>query len=196
MLSQKLLNVVKSCPCRLYFMLCFIIYVWRCRCFKSEVAHSCCNHWSIIDKQQENKRERTHGFEGAVTRQPVGVQRFRTVLTRRDQLVQNVTGVPIVTAAQLVQTGDLHPETCHLLLQGHVHLRRKGERKRRRQSVTFLCGSFKSTKEGNSWWRKTEKRNKTFGGFNASFHPVWCLYIKLWVIWTLFIFMSKSLNYS
>lgn len=64
-------------------------------------------------------------LEGAVAGQPVGVQRFRTVLTRRDQLVQNITCILIVTTAHLLQTGDLHPETCHLLLQGHIQLMRR-----------------------------------------------------------------------
>lgn len=67
----------------------------------------------------------THSFEGAVTGQPVGVQRFGTVLTRWEQLVQQVTDVLVVTAAQLLHAGDLHPETGHLLLQGHVQLKKK-----------------------------------------------------------------------
>lgn len=57
--------------------------------------------------------------------QPVGVQGFRTVLTRWEQLVQKVTGVWVVTAAQFLHAGDLHPETSHLLLQGHIQLKRE-----------------------------------------------------------------------
>lgn len=82
----------------------------------------------ITDTTESAVWKQTHSFEGAVAGQAVGVQRFRTVLTRRDQLVQNITGVPIVTAAQLLHTGNLHPETCHLLLQGHVHLWRRNDR--------------------------------------------------------------------
>lgn len=71
--------------------------------------------------------------------QSVGVQRLRTVLTRRDQLVQEITGVLIVTTAQVLHTGDPHPETCHLLLQGHIHLRAR-ERERRDNRVLGSCG--------------------------------------------------------
>lgn len=53
------------------------------------------------------------------------MQRLRTVLPGRDQLVQEVAGVRVVAAAQVVQTWDLDPDPSHLLLQGHVQLRRK-----------------------------------------------------------------------
>lgn len=69
--------------------------------------------------------KKTHRFEGAVAGKAVGVQRFGTVLSRWDQLVQNFAGVLIVTTAKLLQAGDLHPETRHLLLHGHIHLQKK-----------------------------------------------------------------------
>lgn len=68
---------------------------------------------------------RTHSFEGAAAGQAVGVQRLGTVLTRWDQLVYNNTSVLIVTTSQLLHTGNLHPETCHLLLQSHIQLDRR-----------------------------------------------------------------------
>jgi len=72
-----------------------------------------------------SRQFQTHSFKGAVTGQAVGMQRFRTVLPGWDQLVQNITGILIVTTAQLLHAGHLHPETCHLLLQNHIQLRTK-----------------------------------------------------------------------
>lgn len=69
----------------------------------------------------------THGFEGAAAGQPVGVERFWTVLSRRDQVGQDFTGILIVTAAHLLHTGNLDPNTCNVLLQRDVDLRKRGE---------------------------------------------------------------------
>lgn len=82
----------------------------------------------MFEPKVEGQTGGTHGLEGAVAGQPVGVQRLGTVLTRWDQLVQNVTAVRIVAAAQLLHAGDLHPETGHLLLQSHVHLKTRKQR--------------------------------------------------------------------
>lgn len=90
------------------------------------------------------------------------MQRFRTVLAWRDHLVENIAGVLIVTAAQLVQTWDLHPETCHLLLHGHVQLRRKGRREEAARcqgaiypkSILAQIDAKRKTEEGDSWRRK------------------------------------------
>lgn len=62
------------------------------------------------------------GLEGAATGQAVRVQRLGTVLTRGDQLIQQVTCVFIATAAHFLHTRDGHPKTCHLLLQSHIQL--------------------------------------------------------------------------
>lgn len=67
---------------------------------------------------------RTHSSEGAVARQSVGVQWFWTVLTGWEQLVQNTTEVRIVTAPQVLDAGDRHPDSQNLLVQSHVHLKR------------------------------------------------------------------------
>lgn len=67
----------------------------------------------------------THGLEGAAAGQPVGVERFWTVLTRRDQEGQKIAGVLVVAAAQLLHTRNPDPETSNLLLQRDVELRRR-----------------------------------------------------------------------
>lgn len=64
----------------------------------------------------------THGLEGAVAGQAAGVQRFWTVLARRKQLVQEITAVLVVTAADFLHARDFHPDHRHLLLQSHVQL--------------------------------------------------------------------------
>lgn len=74
-------------------------------------------------------KQGTHSFEGAAAGQPVGVERFWTVLTRRDQAGQNITGILVVTAAQLLHARNLDPETCNVLLQRDVELRKRRRKK-------------------------------------------------------------------
>lgn len=61
--------------------------------------------------------------------QAVGVQRLGAVQPRGDQLGQKVTSILIVATAQLIHTGNLHPETGHLPLQCHVQLGSRRTRK-------------------------------------------------------------------
>lgn len=87
-------------------------------------------------------------FEGAVAGKAVGVQRLGTVLARGEQLVQEGAGVWVVAAAQLLQTGDLHPEARHLPLQRHVH----GERRDERDSSGARRAGGEIPRDSNGVW--------------------------------------------
>lgn len=73
-----------------------------------------------VNKKKQSGR--THGLKGAVAGKLVDRQRRGALLTRRDELIQEGTGVRVMAGAHLLHAGHLHPETSHLLLHGHVHL--------------------------------------------------------------------------
>lgn len=81
--------------------------------------------WGSKSKKTKQSGQ-THGLKGAVAGKLVDRQRRGALLTRRDELIQEGTGVRVMAGAHLLHAGHLHPETSHLLLHSHVHLGAEG----------------------------------------------------------------------
>lgn len=90
---------------------------------KPKPFHAVLEWGSQLKKNKIKKSGRTHGLKGAVAGKLVDGQRRGALLTRRDELIQEGTGVRVMAGAHPLHAGHLHPETSHLLLHGHVHLR-------------------------------------------------------------------------
>lgn len=75
-------------------------------------------------------------FEWAVARKAVGMQWLWAILSRRDQLIQEITCILVMATPNLLHTWYFDPETSNLLFQGHIHGERRSEGDWRRSHRT------------------------------------------------------------